>query len=255
MNLSYDNYYGHTLEDLNKIFQSSNNPKIYLAGDSILDNKFWVKNEGKVNKVKNLFDIPDIEYHMNDLIEDYTCINCASEESKVENKIYNYQDKFIHDNITKDDILVISIGGNDFLLNPDNLTRLGKAQFSRILKGKYEDENYLQILNIFNLHIPKYIKYLIGKNTPKKIIYLFPYFPCEVKGQCWSSAINLIMIFKGFLKDTMRNLYKDMKLKENIIKLPLFKLFNPEKEEDYIQRLEPSILGGRKIASLILKNI
>lgn len=251
----YDNYYGHTLEDLEKILILSNKPKIYLVGDSILDNKFWVKNE-KVNKIRNMFDVPDIAYHINNINQDYLCINCACEEAKVENKNISYHDQFVIDHICEDDILVISIGGNDFMLNKDNLTKLEQAQLERIMLGYYGGPKYKDLLNIFNDEITKYILLLIQKRKPKQIIYLFPYFPCEIKGKCWSSVIDIIMMFKEFLKDIMKAIYNDLHFNLDFIydTIPLFEILNSKKNEDYIQRLEPSSIGGMKIAkSMLLK--
>jgi hypothetical protein len=53
-----------------------------------------------------------------------TVINCAIEESTVGSRKKNIlpHDKFICDHIKKEDILVVSVGGNDIALKPSFLT-------------------------------------------------------------------------------------------------------------------------------------
>jgi hypothetical protein len=49
----YNNYHGHKVKDLQKLYKHLKNINpdkhfIYLAGDSSLDNKYWLKNEKKL---------------------------------------------------------------------------------------------------------------------------------------------------------------------------------------------------------------
>jgi hypothetical protein len=265
MELDYDNYYGHNIEILKKLVNDKNK-YIYLVGDSVLDNKYWVKNI-KTEKVRDIFTVPDIAYHINSLLDkdkskdlnkkDYICINCAVEESKIESKnilneheALNEQDKFVRDNIKDDDILVVSLGGNDIMLSFKNILPLIKV----LISSNYKDsENYKNLLNIFNLGIENYVKKILGKHQ-SKVIVLFPYFPCEVYSESWGNfLLTGMMLFKHKIKKLMKDIFEDITYP--YIKIPLYEIFDSTKEEDYVQRLEPSYTGGLKIAKEIVKHI
>ena len=59
---------------------------------------------------------------MNHLVNDseYITINCAIEESALNERKEGLlsQDEFVRDHIKKDDILIVSVGGNDVALKP-----------------------------------------------------------------------------------------------------------------------------------------
>jgi hypothetical protein len=129
----YGSYYGHYkyyLETLEQYFRENGKSIIYLAGDSSLDNKHWIKikNEDSyteaVNGYENILSpprmLPDVSYHMNYKLKssNYSVLNCAIEESTINERKKNLliQDTIIRDTITKDDILIISVGGNDIAL-------------------------------------------------------------------------------------------------------------------------------------------
>ena len=138
-NKFYDEYHGHRYDDLNEILPSlktGNRNCIYLAGDSSLDNKFWFNGtKDAVNGYQNLLIPPiskqDIAYWLNyelssrNLGEKYFSLNCAVEESSIGSRAccrLLEQDNIIRDNINENDILVVSIGGNDIALRPSICT-------------------------------------------------------------------------------------------------------------------------------------
>ena len=112
----YNNYYGHRHAHLSfllkKMKSLGKSTIVYLAGDSSLDNKYWLTNKDyneAINGYEKCLDPPimkcDISYHLNNLLnyykDDVCVINCAVEESTIgirENKLMR-QDKFIKDNI------------------------------------------------------------------------------------------------------------------------------------------------------------
>ena len=131
----YGNYHGLLEEHLNVVHEHfiSKNEKqkfIYLAGDSSLDNKYWVKNQvpacnGYEEILEPPTSIPDVSHHLNHLVKgkEYVTVNCSVEATALSDRKEGllYQDKFIRDNITEEDILIVSIGGNDIALKPCNL--------------------------------------------------------------------------------------------------------------------------------------
>ena len=145
----YNNYKGHDVKDLemmrNYFLEKNGKQKfIYLAGDSSLDNKYWIKQniEYAVNGYDDILEPPksicDICYHMNNQTNEYVTINCAVEESTLAERKYGRllsQDNFIKENIRENDVLIVSVGGNDIALKPSlstiwNLLLLMKLQLN-----------------------------------------------------------------------------------------------------------------------------
>ena len=133
----YNNYYGHTIEHLTKVYSKLRDKDIvYLAGDSSLDNKYWLDNNDLHDAINGYEHIlsppymkPDISYHLNSKLQNMACINCAVEASSIgsrmnaESKLLE-QDMFIRDNIKNKDTLIVSLGGNDIALSPTPKTIL-----------------------------------------------------------------------------------------------------------------------------------
>lgn len=154
----YAEYHGHKLEHLESVVAYYRGVKaageidgiIYLAGDSSLDNKFWFNDKAPAtNGYENILNPPvskkDIAYWLNLKEQEradtvgarvctdthdgrrYAVINCAIEESCVGDRSRGRllpQDAFIRDHITADDVLVVSVGGNDIALKPSPATIL-----------------------------------------------------------------------------------------------------------------------------------
>eukprot|EP00605_Chrysophyceae_sp_TOSAG23-4_P002980 GSChrysophyteH1.ASY1.ANO1.3283.1 assembled CDS len=144
-NAFYGEYHGHRNEHLGVVWEHLMSKKekgefdgiVYLAGDSSLDNKWWFRNtapalNGYEDIISNGRSIMDITYWLNKLeLESaadgrkYGVINCAVEESTVGARACSRlldQDAFIKEHITGDDILVVSVGGNDIALKPNPCT-------------------------------------------------------------------------------------------------------------------------------------
>lgn len=136
----YNEYYGHKISDLTTIhrhLRQNHQQMIYPAGDSSMDNKYWFTEEGRaVNGYEAVLEPPisrqDIAYWMNREIvkrnfsSHYAAINCAVEHATIGSKCCGLspQDEFLRDHIDMNDVLVISIGGNDVALAPAPCTIL-----------------------------------------------------------------------------------------------------------------------------------
>mmetsp|Transcript_117899 Transcript_117899/g.263563 ORF Transcript_117899/g.263563 Transcript_117899/m.263563 type:complete len:327 (+) Transcript_117899:90-1070(+) len=127
-------YHGHRVSDLSLVLnelRQRHDAVIFLAGDSSLDNKFWL--HGQVSAINGYEAVispptvkPDVCYHLN--VEAMThpnskicCINTAIEATSLNDRAFCHllaQDRFIRDNIGPEDTLVVSIGGNDIALVP-----------------------------------------------------------------------------------------------------------------------------------------
>ena len=138
---------------------SSHDALIWTAGDSSLDNKYWFQDcqpavEGVYSDILHPpSSICDVTYWLNHLEATssaaaatassgsskhesttsgstsnntrYAAINCAVEATTLNQRTTRGllpQDKFIRDNISSQDVLIVSIGGNDVALAPTPCT-------------------------------------------------------------------------------------------------------------------------------------
>lgn len=109
-----------------------------VTGDSSLDNKYWFGDQrpavGAYADVLNPpISVCDVTYWMNHHLESRggslggartAAINTAVEATTLNERWYRLrsQDRFIRDNIRRDDVLVVSVGGNDIALCPTPCT-------------------------------------------------------------------------------------------------------------------------------------
>lgn len=268
----YSLYYGHTLEDLKLSLQSFKNNKIYLAGDSTLDNKFWLKDQkvASVNEYIELLEsmMPDINYHINKLCQNkdlpFTTINCAVEEAGItDKKSLNGQDKFIRDNITSDDILVISIGGNDLILK--GIMNIVSELFNVLFfKSKADTlinfKDYIpNIIELFTTKLNAYILELTSINKPKQIIVCGMYYPCIPVCESWANKVlNILQYDTQYSKvhNIIDIIFNECICKlENVTPLKLSDVLDYTSTKDYVARVEPSAIGGAKIAQAIVNSI
>ena len=148
----YAEYHGHPVPHLRTLLpalRSSSDALIWTAGDSSLDNKYWFRDalpapEG--SPYGNLLHPVggsrrcDVTYWLNRLsIErsgkndndetSYAAINAAVEATTLNERTRRLrpQDRFLRDNIRPNDVLIVSVGGNDIALAPAPCTILSVA--------------------------------------------------------------------------------------------------------------------------------
>jgi len=230
----YQNYYGHDIEDVEKLTQyarASNRKIVWLIGDSSLDNKHWMyfeestKDAGKllslrregvwntpaVNGYEDVLhparSVRDVAYWLNFLLErespEYFAINCAREESTLGERVDNGLmplDEFVRDNIAADDILIASAGGNDVALAPSFATvtsMVGLNFFST--KGSLKSGGGLgsgHIKKLFGQGMQNFLSEVTCKQMPAKVIPCMIYYPCE-KGSGWSDTLLKLLRYNS----------------------------------------------------------
>jgi hypothetical protein len=133
----YREYHGHLVHHLQKILpvlRASSDRLIWTAGDSSLDNKYWVKQTTPaIGGYEQVLDPPtmkkDVTYwlisHCDNSPTEATrhrtrTINTAVEATTLNQRTSGLlaQDVFLRDHIQSQDILVVSIGGNDIAMRP-----------------------------------------------------------------------------------------------------------------------------------------
>ena len=147
----YGEYHGHKvrhLEVLYPLLRERSDALIWTAGDSSLDNKYWFNDaRPAVGVYADVLSPPssvcDVTYWLNALSEGdrfrgrdgptgdgdgrnvrYAAINTAVEATTLNERCRRLrpQDRFVRDNISPEDVLVVSIGGNDIALCPTPCT-------------------------------------------------------------------------------------------------------------------------------------
>jgi hypothetical protein len=279
----YNEYHGHKISHLKILLGclkrlNSHRNYIYLAGDSSLDNKFWLSNELSLSAINDYQYIlepplmkPDIAYHMNKLLDGnkYCIINTSIEESTIANRdncLLN-QDQFINENITSNDILIVSVGSNDVALSPTVNTMFHMSlmmyinSIDTIQKGPEAAWGMNYFVDMFKNKVKNYTMRLIGDTRPKKIIVCTIYYPDQKMTGSWADST---LGYLGYntdpkkLQAAINQIFihgtSNIKITgSQVIPFPMFQILDGKNTEDYVQRVEPSSQGGFKLAHGFVK--
>ena len=114
---------------------------VFFAGDSSLDNKFWfdewsAARNGYEEVLRPQVMKKDVCYWMNDPNAEpkRACLNAAVEATALDDRAFGAllpQDAFLRDNMEKNDVLVVSVGGNDVALAPTACTAIHMGILTR----------------------------------------------------------------------------------------------------------------------------
>ena len=279
-NKFYSTYNGHTIRNLSIVYGSfrEKNPKqtfVYLAGDSSLDNKYWIHSEKvhALNGYEEILNPPhmkkDVCYHINRFIgykQDICAINCAVEASTLAERKDKLlpQDNFIRTYIQPNDVLVVSVGGNDIALRPSMKTiwymfLLTCNSTDTILKNPENAWGINYFINMFRKDVKNYLKKLTSKNKPSKIIVCAIYYPDEKTTGSWADRL---LGYIGYNTNPEKLqaaidqifIYAISRIKipgVQVIPFPMFRILDGKTTEDYVQRVEPSDQGGHKLAQAL----
>jgi hypothetical protein len=277
----YTQYFGHPLDDLMSIYariRESEKNIIWLAGDSTMDNKHWLFEDicekrtmdsytiPPQHEYKNLLVppscIPDIAACINSLTKDtnYVALNCAIEESSLSDRQNGMlaHDHIIKSNIRENDVLIVSVGGNDIGLKPCFKTIFWMVAMW-ILPFNWIPPH---IYHIFHTQLKSYIMKLTKRKKPKLVIVCMFYYPCE-HGRGWIDRSFAFQMYK-------RNATKAKQLLDlifyraiskinipfiNIEYMHLGHVLDSRDKKDYVSRVEPSKKGGEKIAAAFYQTI
>jgi hypothetical protein len=276
----YGQYKGHPLEDLAlfreiTIADRPEKPIVWLAGDSSMDNKYWTnKTIGELGiKVPSIYEKTlndprpkvDVAFRLNEALgERATCINTAVEESMIRERDNGLQphDEFIRDNIGTDDVLIVSVGSNDVANDPLPWTICYMLRLAWFTSRKSLDDDSASSLqyfkDLYGTKVQEYITKMTSKTKPRAVIVCMIYYPLEMKFKQKSWSDNSLMLlgyslFPGQLQAATRAMYriatKQIKVEgTEIVPFALYDVLDGQHVEDYVERVEPSEEGGRKMA-------
>ncbi|KFX92424.1 hypothetical protein O988_07284 [Pseudogymnoascus sp. VKM F-3808] len=288
----YFEFKGHTIPDVDAFRSTTlslrpDKPIIYLAGDSSLDNKYWVPTSSPGSGVPlpvNVPEIyhaaltrphpkPDVAFWLNHFLGDRaTALNLAVEASTLQERSDDLleHDKFIRDNIRAEDTLVVSVGSNDIAMRPTISTIRHMLQLAWLTRHSSLEKGTAWCLGyfvrMFKSQVESYVSRLVEKEKPRAVIICMIYYPLEADAsnqESWADVPLKLMgynRFPGQLQTAVRKMYE---LATKQIRIPgvqvvpcaLFESLDGKCEDDYVARVEPSSEGGRKIALQLIGSI
>jgi hypothetical protein len=247
---------------------------VYLAGDSSLDNKYWVSSDNKVQaEVPEIYNHtlnkptpkPDVSFWMNHLLGDRaTCINTAVEESMLRDRDQELlaHDKFIRDNIRSEDVLIVSVGANDIALRPLPCTIRHMFQLawatprSTLENGTAWSLKYFK--HMFGTKVQDYVDRMTSKTRPRAVIICMIYYPLEsgLGQHSWADTQLKALGYNtwpGQLQTAISTLYRlatqNIKVEgTEIVPCALHEVLDGKTANDYTARVEPNEEGGKKMA-------
>ncbi|KAF1955952.1 hypothetical protein CC80DRAFT_492870 [Byssothecium circinans] len=280
----YSEYKGHTVADLTVFHRRTrelrpNAPVIWLAGDSSLDNKYWLPGPGPGGDslpapvpiiYEHILNPPlpkaDVAFWVNHVMgENATCINTSIEESMLRERDDGSllpQDAFLKENLEEQDVVVVSVGGNDIALKPTPRTVWHLLRLSWFTRRKAIEDGSATSLQyfkwLFQTKTEEYIANLVSVTKPRAVIVCMIYYPLEAqyKQKSWASAPLAALGYTwwpGQLQAAIRKMF-EMGTKEvrvegtEVIPCALFEVMDGRRREEYVARVEPSVEGGRKMA-------
>jgi hypothetical protein len=294
-----------------------NNSLIWTAGDSSLDNKYWFYHEQPAvpgSGYDEVLDPPvsnaDVVYWLNYLLKDrqrtkelevspatarnfpVAAINTAVEATTLNERTWRLrpQDKFLRDHLQPDDVLIVSVGGNDVAMAPTPCTACSVLFLTSCVPevclekacvvGTVPCDDYCfgcgpsfgscacafppcfgYMVHLFGTRVRKYVEKLTTKTRPSKTLVLMIYFPDETPSPTsWAGPAlsclgydrtpqKLQMLIRRAYIEATSNIALDG---TEVIPVPLFQVLDGTDPNDYVERVEPSSQGGRKIAELLL---
>lgn len=299
----YGEFHGHRVEHLEILLprlRAEADSLIWTAGDSSLDNKYWFQNTREaVGVYRDVLEPPqstcDVTYWLNYVAQQdsnssrMATINTAVEATTLNERTFHLrpQDKFLRDNIREEDVLVVSIGGNDVALLPspctianvlcllslplswiENAVSCGAIPVNDCCCGCGASSvscgcsfppcvGYLR--HMFGVRVESYIRQLTSKTKPRKILVCMIYYPDENQAPSWANAALGALGYNhnpSKLQAMIRTMFKyatsTIRIPgTEVVPVPLYAVLDGGRSEDYVARVEPSASGGRKMAEYI----
>ena len=302
--LFYNEYHGHKVEHLSVLHRELRDNRapttvVWTAGDSSLDNKHWFHDTvdappGYDRILAPPRSRPDVTYWMNHLLAsvDHTvAINTAVEATTLNERTIRLrpQDIFLRDHLQPQDILVVSIGGNDVALMPCPCTIASMLCLLRCVPASCTANGctcgtvplddcccgcgpslasclcayppclgYLR--HLFGTRVERYIQALTSKTKPSKILVCMIYYPSEQPSRGWAGPALASLGYDSQpsrLQSAIRKIFQEATSRiriqgSEVVPVPLYLALDSKNDADYVERVEPSATGGRKMAEYLI---
>ena len=280
----FSTYHGHDAGALRDIEPALRGPAgrrvVWLAGDSSLDNKAWVAaavapaSNGYAALLSPPTVVADVAHHVNVELErrggGAVCINAAVEESTLGARAGGAllpQDLVVRDRLRADDVLVVSVGGNDVALRPTACTVACLLALTRLASDAAIDAGTAfglgHFVALFRDAVREYIDALCARCTPRTIVVCMIYFPSEKRGS-WADLALSAMRYddpsgRARVQALIRTLFRIATSRidvpgARVVPVPLFDVLDSRAaSDDFVARVEPSVAGGRKMATALVR--
>lgn len=286
----YFEYKGHKIVDVANFFNITKAhrpeaPIVYLAGDSSLDNKYWLPSTSPglqhtvpTDSVPEIYRFTlqtpypkaDVAFWLNHRLgARATALNLSVEASLLRERHGSAlldHDQFIREHITPNDILIVSVGGNDIAMKPTLWTILHMlwlawlTPLSSLRSGRAWALGYF--VRMFKTQTETYIAKLVAKHKPRAVIACMIYYPLEAQPGLAPSWADTALGALGYnkrpekLQAGIKQMYeqatRNIRIEGVPVKAcPLFEVMDGKNTADYEERVEPSVEGGRKMADLL----
>ena len=306
----YSEYHGHLTPHLNRVHDAlrrhgANTRIVFTAGDSSLDNKYWFGHSAPAvaNGYHRVLSPPvmkqDVTYWLNRRAADreglahISAINTAVEATTLNGRAcckLLKQDKFLKNHVRQNDVVIVSVGGNDIALMPclctivnigliscctphscveatkgvpfpcdDCCCGCGFGCLSTLTACPAPCMGYFY--HMFQTRVQAYVNNLTsGEERPGTIIVCMIYYLDEAATGSWADGMLGCLGYNSNpkkLQMMIRRVFEEAvsKIKVDgaeVIPFPLFKVLDGKTSSDYRERVEPSPEGGRKIADALL---
>ena len=300
----YSEYFGHDPRHLKRVHEElrrGGRACIFLAGDSSLDNKFWFESRAPAeNGYERVLSPPqmkkDVCYWLNSEaskrgLDHVFCLNTAVEATSLNSRACCQllpQDQFIHDHITSQDYLVVSIGGNDLALTPVLATIVNiipllcltpQACIERmacacppnthidcgcvgcgapgcLVSAFGWPPGLAYFVDLFGHRVQNYVERVLDGARPAKVVVCMIYY-LDVHGRgSWADGFLCAMGYncapsrlQAAIKTVFRLATSRIRIPGvEVLAYPLFTVLDGSDPYDYVQRVEPSVQGGGKSA-------
>lgn len=224
----------------------------------------------------------------------YVCVNTAVEESTVGSRAcmrLNSQDRVVRNNIQPNDALIVSVGGNDIALAPNACTVLNMLSLVKCVSESAVEKGCAVALpceecccgcgfscinscfgcppqigyfvHLFKTRIEAYVKNLTAIHRPKKILVCMIYYPDENADGSWADATLAALgydVNPRKLQLVIRRIFELATQQivvpgSEVVAVPLFVALDGTNTRDYVQRVEPSGVGGERMARFLFDAI
>ncbi|KAJ3495460.1 hypothetical protein NLG97_g3380 [Lecanicillium saksenae] len=287
----YFEYKGHQIVDITAFFDITtarrpDAPIVYLAGDSSLDNKYWLPSTSPgsgyavpTESIPEIYKLTlqkpypkaDVAFWLNHRLGvQATALNLSVEASLLRERqgtALLEHDAFIRDHITARDVLIVSVGGNDIAMKPTFWTILHMLWLAwltpmfSIRSGRAWVLRYF--IRMFKIQVEDYVNKMVSKHNPRGVIVCMIYYPMEAQTGLPPSWADKALGALGYnkqpekLQAAIKQMYeqatRNIQIEGVPVKAcPLFEAMDGKTADDYVERVEPSVEGGRKMSQLLV---
>ena len=242
-----------------------------------MDSKFWFSDEmpaaaGYETLLRPPVVKQDLAAHLNALLHEsqVSTINAAVEESTLGERASGLlpHDQFIADNLDANDVVVLSVGGNDVVLKPSastvwNMLLLLMQSTSTVAGGPDSAWGMSHFVRLFRDDIERFLGRLTAQTKPRRIIVCMIYFPCTQPTGGWADrALGLLGYFRDpkKLQTAIQQMFVHAVSKiqvpgVEVVPFPLFSVLDGSDASLYECGVEPSARGNEAIALALLEKV